>query len=142
MQVVQSDNGYMVVLARGEKVIESLTAFAAEYAISGAALSGLGAVEDATLCFYDLPEKEYVCETIAPAQEVVAMTGNIALVDNVPFVHAHLALGDRDLSMRGGHLKEATVAVTLEVMVLPFAAALHRKMNDAIGLKLIDTNQS
>ncbi len=67
------------------------------------------------------------------------MTGNIALVDGKPFIHAHAVLSAMDdaLSCVGAHIKEAEVAVTLEVYLTPFASACTREYDEETGLKLL-----
>ena len=38
----------------------------------------------------------------------------------------------------GAHIKEAFVAVTLEIYLTPLDVSVSRKLNDDIGLKLLD----
>lgn len=137
MQYRKTQYGYVVVLAKGEEVIASLTEFAETEKIAHAAISGLGAVEDAECCYYHLPNKEYLCQTFSDAREVLSLTGNIAIVEGKPFVHAHVVLGDREMQTAGGHLKEAIVAVTLEIAVAVDGTPLGRQYAEDIGLKLL-----
>ena len=68
------------------------------------------------------------------------MQGNVALVDDAPFVHAHAVLSRCDASLEciGAHIKEAYVAVTLEIYLTPLSISLLRKHDESIGLKLLD----
>lgn len=129
---------YQLVLDRGDFVVESLTEFAREEGICAASFTGLGAVKDTTVGYYDLSSREYRFMDYTADHEVVALVGNIALVDGEPFVHAHITLGDRDMRLVGGHLKEATVAVTLEISLTACAEPLERSLNEEIGLTLLN----
>jgi predicted DNA-binding protein with PD1-like motif len=73
--------------------------------------------------------------------EVLALTGNVALAKGQPKVHAHVVVGMRDGTAHGGHLIEATVRPTLEVVLVESAPHLRRSMDEATGLALIDLDQ-
>jgi predicted DNA-binding protein with PD1-like motif len=53
-------------------------------------------------------------------------------------LHAHVVVGKSDGSAHGGHLLEASVRPTLEVMVVESARHLHRKIRADLGLALLD----
>ena len=63
---------------------------------------------------------------------------NLALDKDEPFFHVHVALGLRDGSARGGHLFEATVRPTVEIMLTTFARPVRRTIDAATGLPLLD----
>lgn len=137
----QKDNGrYVLALARGENVIETLTNFCAKEGINAATLSGIGAVERVKIGYYDLAKREYFFRDEPGVFEVASMQGNVALVEGKPFIHAHAVLSrcDETLECIGAHIKEAFVAVTLEIVLIPLDMQLSRKLNDDIGLKLLD----
>ena len=70
--------------------------------------------------------------------EVLSLTGNLALDYNEPFFHVHVALGLRDGSARGGHLFEATVRPTVEVVLTAYPRPVRRKIDPETGLPLLD----
>jgi predicted DNA-binding protein with PD1-like motif len=49
-----------------------------------------------------------------------------------------VVLGLRDGSTRGGHLLEAHVRPTLEIVLSESAAPLQRRLDAAVGLPLLD----
>jgi uncharacterized protein len=63
---------------------------------------------------------------------------DIALKDDGPQVHAHVVLGKADGSAHGGHVLEAHVWPTLEVVLTESPKHLHRKFDPETGLALID----
>ena len=56
-------------------------------------------------------------------------------------VHAHINLAAADGSVRGGHLLEAFVAPTLEVMVTVEPVPLYKKPDTEFGISIIDPAQ-
>jgi predicted DNA-binding protein with PD1-like motif len=139
MQVRDVETGFVIRLSRGEKVMETLAAFCATRGIQSGFFHALGAVERTALGYYDLGKRAYFFKDIPEIREVASMSGNIALVDGTPFIHAHAVLSATELSLQclGGHVKEATVAVTLEVHLTPFNTPLSRQYDEETGLKLL-----
>jgi len=131
---------WVLKLERGDEVITDLTEFCARQGIQAATFHGIGAVENFDIGYYDLGKKEYFFRHEPRIHEVASMNGNVALVDGKPFIHAHAVLSatDETCATVGGHIKRATVAVTLEVFLTPLPTSLSRSLDDAIGLKLLD----
>ncbi len=70
--------------------------------------------------------------------EVLSLVGTIALKDDgEPQVHAHVVLGRSDGTTRGGHLLEAYVRPTLEVVIIESPEHLQRRTDKETGLPLI-----
>ena len=140
MNTKKTEKGIIIVLARGENVIETLTAFCVGNNITAAVFQGIGAIERVKIGYYDLGKKEYFFRDEAGVFEVASMQGNVALVDGKPFIHAHAVLSrcDESCACIGAHIKEAFVAVTLEIYLTPLDVSISRKLNGDIGLKLLD----
>ncbi len=128
---------YAVVFDTGDEFIAGLTAFAKDNGLSASRFTAIGAFSDANLGFFDPERKEYREIPIAEQVEVLALVGDITLDDGEPKVHAHVVLGRQDGTTRGGHILEAHVRPTLEVIVVEAAQHLHRQTDPATGLPLI-----
>lgn len=139
MKVRDVETGFVIKLERGEKVLATLIDFCEKRGIKGGVLHAIGAVKNTEIGYYNLEKREYFFKLIPEDREVASMTGNIALVDGKPFIHAHAVLSSMDdaLSCIGAHIKEAEVAVTLEVYLTPFPVAFERKYDEDTGLKLL-----
>ncbi len=132
------DSGFWLRLKRGEPVIESMTRFAREQEITAAQISGIGAVSGVTLGYFDLTRREYNRKKFDGVYELLNLAGNISLVDGEPFVHAHIVLANPDYQVIGGHLFEAEVAVTVEIVLRVFPQKINRKFDPEVNLKLWD----
>jgi uncharacterized protein len=65
------------------------------------------------------------------------LVGDIALKDGKPQVHAHLVIGKSDGTARGGHLTEADVLPTCEVILTESPQHLQKQIDPESGLALI-----
>lgn len=131
----------VVRLDRGEEVVETLTGLFATTGVAAASLTGIGAVRDTELGYYDLATKSYRTRQVPEVCELLGLVGNVALVEgdpSRPFVHGHVTLGTPTFEAIGGHLVRATVAVTVEVVVTPLPGALSRRLDPEVGLRLLD----
>jgi uncharacterized protein len=134
----EAPRSWILVFDTGDEVSEGLLAFAREEGIEGASFTAIGAFQEATLAFFDLETKEYEEIPVREQVEVLTLAGNVAVHEGEPRVHAHVVVGNRDGTARGGHLLEARVRPTLEVVVRETAAALRRRMDAETGLPLLD----
>jgi predicted DNA-binding protein with PD1-like motif len=70
---------------------------------------------------------------------VLSALGDIAIGgDGKPSLHLHVVLGLSDGSTRGGHLLEAIVYSTLEIVIRETPAHLRRKKHVGFGIALLD----
>lgn len=129
---------FAVVFATRDDPLEGLRRFAVEHAIGGAQLTAIGAFEALTVGYFDWSAKSYRRIAIDEQVEVLTLTGNIGLERGDPKLHMHLVVGKADGTAHGGHLLEARVRPTLEVMVIETPRHLRRVFDAQTGLSLID----
>jgi uncharacterized protein len=133
-----SQRTFAVVLDPGDEVLECLLAFAKEHRLSAAEFSGLGALSDCVLGYFDWQKKDYARIKVDEQVEVLNLTGNVALSEGEPKLHPHIVVGKADGSAHGGHLLEGHVRPTLEVVVTESPAHLRRKTDPETGLALLE----
>ncbi len=121
-------------LESGDAVMESLLRLMNAERIEYAAVTGLGAVRQVRLSYWNAETREYETHEIEEQLEVVSLVGNVTLNDHRPFLHLHISLGRRDLSVFGGHFNDAVAHPTLEVWVQPEDRPVHRAREEASGL--------
>ena len=128
---------FAVIFDKGDEVVASLSGFAREQNLSAAQFTGLGAFSDVGLGYFDWETTDYEKIRIDEQVEVVSFVGDVALADDGPKLHPHVVVAKRDGSAWGGHLLEAHVRPTLEVVVTESPAHLHRRHDPESGLALI-----
>ena len=129
---------FAVVFATGDEPVKGLERFAHDHGISGAQITAIGAFRRVVLGYFDWQRKSYERITVDEQVEVLTLTGNIGRKDTAPALHAHVVVGRRDGTAHGGHLLEAIVRPTLELIVIETPRHLRRRLDDATGLPLID----
>ncbi|HKG17253.1 MAG TPA: PPC domain-containing DNA-binding protein [Solirubrobacteraceae bacterium] len=129
---------HALIFERGDEAMEGLRAFTREQGITAAHLTGIGAFSDVTLGYFDWESKEYERIQLDEQVEVVTLAGDVALKDDEPDVHAHVVVAKRDGTAHGGHLIEAHVRPTLEVVIEEAPAHLRKRTDPESGLALID----
>ena len=129
---------FAVIFETGDEVIAGLTDFAKEHRLAGSQFTAIGAFSDVVMAYFDWSSREYQKHPLREQMEVLALAGDISLADDgTPKVHAHVVLGTRDCTTRGGHLIEAHVRPTLEVIVTDSPQHLRRRHDPESGLALI-----
>lgn len=128
---------FAVILDSGDDVIPCITSFARQQKLSAAQFTAIGAFSKAVLGFFDFSVKDYKKIAVAQQTEVLNMTGDITLYKDEPKLHAHVVLGKEDGTAHGGHLLEATVHPTLEIILTESPAHLVRQMDEQTGIPLI-----
>jgi uncharacterized protein len=128
---------FALVFDTGDEVLDHLLAFAREYRLSAAEFTGIGALSDAVLGYFDWQKKDYERISIDEQVEVLNLTGNVARADGEPKLHPHIVVGKADGTAHGGHLLEAHVRPTLELIVTESPAHLQRRSDPKTGLALL-----
>lgn len=128
---------YVIVFEHGEEVMSGLQTFVIEHGVHAARLSAIGAFERATVAWFDWDRKAYEPVEVHEQVEVLSLVGDVALDGAKPRLHVHAVLGRRGGAALGGHLMEATVRPTLEVLLVDSPAHLRRVYDPESGLALI-----
>lgn len=131
---------HILVLQKGEEVVQTITDYCVREKIHAAWLQGVGAAKHAQIGYYRDDTKEYVFKLEPGPFEVASMQGNVTTVDGNPFMHLHAVLSRMDdgIGCIGAHVKAMVVAVTLEVLLTPIDVPVSRRYDEAIGLNLLD----
>ena len=132
---VEGGREYVARLEHGRDWRGQIEAFADEEAIDAAFFVGLGAVQDATLFFYDQDEQEYDDIEFDEPFEVTPAVGNISWLSEERFAHTHVTLSREDGSVVAGHLESATTFAG-ELYVREFDATLEREHDQITDLDL------
>jgi len=150
------DSSWLIVLNRGEKIVENLAEFCRQENILSGSFNAIGAVNQVEMAHFDPVKKHYSYKMMNGALEIVSLNGNISRLEGKsvpeadPFrrgrpasgggdivVHSHIAVSAEDMLCYGGHLKEATVAVICEIALIDYKTKVIRAFDKEIGLNLI-----
>ena len=138
MRYKKIQSTYVIRLEKGEKIIERLLGFCEKEKVKAGYFNGLGAVSEAELGHYDLGKKEYSSKKLSGQYEIASFHGNISEMSGKSYVHAHIVVGDNGFSSWCGHLKEAVISATCEILLTRLDTAISRKKEEQTGLNLLD----
>lgn len=131
---------YAIILGRGDDILSGLTEFAEKNNVTFAHFTGVGAISSGRLGCYDRDKAMYHIIPVKGQSETVSFSGNVALVNGKPSVHVHMAVSSSDGVVHGGHLFQATVWPTLEIVLTDEPTPLSRKKEADTGFALIDVD--
>jgi predicted DNA-binding protein with PD1-like motif len=137
LQDHQGERTFAVIFDTGDEALAGLRNFAREANLLGAHFTAIGAFREVTLGYFDVERKQYQKIPVREQVEVLSLVGNVADNEGKPQIHAHVVVGKRDGTAHGGHLLEAHVWPTLEVIVVESPRHLYRHHDPATGLALI-----
>lgn len=140
-KLLSEDGGrrtFALIFETGDRVVAEIEAFAESEQIEASQFSAIGAFSDAVLAYFDWQTKQYRHNPVKEQVEVASLTGDVALApDGKRAIHIHTVLGRRDGSALAGHLAEAHVRPTLELVLTESPAHLQKRHDPESGLALI-----
>jgi predicted DNA-binding protein with PD1-like motif len=132
---------FALIFDKGDEAMAGLLAFAKDNHLTAAHMTAIGAFSQAVLGYFDRQTKEYKKIPVDEQVEVLSLIGDVALDRGQPKIHAHVVVGCSDGTTRGGHLLEAHVWPTLEVIVVESPKHLQRTYDPETGLDLINLSR-
>ena len=123
---------------KGEKVMETIKAVCKKEKVGGGHFQGIGACGSATLSTYLPAAKNFLEHTFTGMLEMVSLTGNISAAGSELFLHSHAVFSylnvTQELTVAAGHLKEAEISYTGEIVITPTDQAIDRKTDPQTGI--------
>ena len=130
---------YVVNVRSGAELVAALNDFAAANKLTLGAVTGIGAVNEATLRFFNPETKKYVDKTFAEQMEIANLTGNISQKDGALYTHYHITLGNEKYQALAGHLLSARINGAAEIFVSAVKRGkAERSFDEKTGLNLYD----
>ena len=123
-------------IERGEEILTQLKAMALKEDIKLASVRALGATNDFTVGVFKVDEKKYYANHFTGDFEIVSLTGTISTMNGEYYAHLHMSAGDEQGRVFGGHLNEAIISATCEVVVEVIDGRVERTHDADVGLNL------
>ncbi len=135
-----SNNNYVVLLVKGESLIDCLKDFHKQINFNYCTFNAIGAITDVSLGFAFLEDNEIKYNNIKYKEEyeLLSLTGNIALKDNDSVVHAHATLSDLNNNCLGGHINSATISIVCEMIITVYDEVINKVFDKEIGIAVLD----
>ncbi len=118
----------------GQELLNEIIRYCQEHQIrSGVVIGLIGSVESAKLNYLKALPGKYETEEYDGPLEIVCAQGSVALKEEDTIVHIHIQLSSQE-SCWGGHLVEAKVFSTAEVVIGELDYQLYRYSDEYTGL--------
>lgn len=125
---------------RGEEVLTQLKNIALKEEIKLASVRALGATNDFTVGVFKVDEKKYYANHFTGDFEIVSLTGTISTMNGEYYAHLHMSAGDEQGRVFGGHLNEAIISATCEMVIEVIDGQVDRVRDESVGLNLFHFN--
>ena len=129
---------YELVFAKGDEVMSGLKEFAVKYHVTSAHFTAIGDANSIKFGWYDISKKMFKVMHLNEFAEVTSLAGDITVYNGNPVVHAHINMATQDGLVHGGHLFEAFISPTLQMMMTVEPASLFKKLDPETGILVID----
>lgn len=136
MNYKRMGNTIIARIDRGEEIHEQLKNLALKENIKLASVQGLGATNNFTVGVLSPKDKKYYPNTFTGDFEIVSIIGTINTMNGEYYAHIHMSCGNNKGEVFGGHLTEATISVTCELVINVIDGIVDREFSDEIGINL------
>src|SRR5437773_6489694 len=131
-QIDQSPKTFILVFETGDELAKGLLEFAEQEKLSAASFKAVGALSSVHLGWFSWESKKYEPSVTLDEQvELLSLIGDVALKDGKPVI------GKKDGTAHGGHLLEAHIRPTCEVILTESPIHLQKQIDPQSGLALI-----
>ncbi len=137
MQYKRFGDKIIVRIDRGEEITDSLRNVCLSEGVKLASVSALGVVGEFTVGVFNTREKTYKANSFYGDFEIVSLTGTVTAMNGEYYAHLHMSAGDVSGKVFGGHLNEAVVSATCEMVIDVIEGVVERKFDGQIGLNLM-----
>ena len=138
MKVVEVKVGreFLVRMDHNADLLGSIIDLANSNEITLGIFTGIGALKEAEISYYDQARKEYIKNKLDGPLEIANLVGNISIKEAEIFAHAHATLSERSGKTYSGHFEKGKIfACELYLRELE-GPGLVRSYDDITGLSL------
>lgn len=124
-----------------ENVIEVIKEICKKEAVCGGYFQGIGACGTAILSTYIPETNDFIDYEVSGMLEMVSLMGNITMdCDNQLFLHSHAVFSyfnqAGEITITAGHLKEAKISYTGEIIINPAGDTIGRQFDVNAGIEV------
>lgn len=136
MEYKRFENTIILRMDRGEEILETLKTVALKENIKLASVSAIGACDHFVAGVYSIPEQKYYKNEFNGVFEITALVGNINTMNGEYYAHLHITCADEKCNCLGGHLNEARVSATCEMIINIIEGNVDRVKNPDTGINV------
>ena len=136
MEYKRFENTIIARIDRGEEILEQVKEIALKEKIRLASVQALGAINRFTVGVFKTNGKAYLANEFEGSYEIVSLSGTINTMNGEFYCHLHMSAGNEKGEVFGGHLNQAFVSATCEMVITVIDGTVDRYYDEEIGLNL------
>lgn len=141
MEYKKTNGDIYLRIDKDEKIAETIKTVCEKEMIYGGHFRGIGACDTATMSTYLPYKNDFTDHTISGMIEMISLIGNISVdSNNEPFLHSHAVFSylnnNGEIVVTAGHLKEANISYTGEIVITPISDVISRKIDSKTGIEV------
>ena len=144
MEYRQYSEKLYVRLDKGDEIISSLAEVCRREEIAAASVQGIGGCGSAAVGVFDPDSRSYRRQEVNSLLELISLDGNVTRYEGEPYLHLHASFAyhgaDGKPKVLAGHLLEATVSLTGEIILTPADGHITRRFDGELGIRVWDFN--
>lgn len=137
MEIKRFASKIIVRCDKDDEIVQTITKVCSENNVKLASITGIGAVNEATIGLFNPTTREYHSMQFKKDMEIAGLAGNVSRMNDEVYIHAHITLTDSSYNAIGGHLSYAKVSCTAELIIDVIDGEVNRSFNDEVGLNLL-----
>ena len=137
MKYKKCNSKVIVRIDKGEEIITCLNQLCEELNIKSGTIFGIGATNKVQIGIYETKNKKYISKKFTGDHEIAPLLGNIASMNDKPYLHLHINICNTKNESFSGHLNSAIVSATFEGVIDIIDGNIKREYDKESGLNLI-----
>ena len=136
MEYRKDNNKIYLSIDKDEYINASLLKVCQENDVKFAWFSGIGAIFDPEVGYFNIDVKDYKKKIFSGDFELISLVGNMTYKEGEPFIHTHITFSDENFNTFGGHLFDCKISAAGEFVITTGDEKIFRSYNEDIGLFL------
>lgn len=138
------NDSYYIRLDKGDEILSALTRLCTQEGVTAASVKGIGGCGRAAVGVFDPDSRTYRRTEVTAMLELISLDGNATLSEGRPFLHLHASFAyheDGEAKFLAGHLLEAEILLTGEIVLTPADGVITRRFDGDLGIRVWDFGQ-
>lgn len=136
MEYRRFGNSIVVRIDMGEDLFEKMKRVALLEDVKLATVSALGTFSHMNVGVYDIEERKFKGNSFDGMFEIVSLLGTIDTMNGEYYAHLHASAADARGNVFGGHLSEAVIGATMEMVITVIDGQIDREKDEKTGLNI------
>lgn len=138
MKYKKINSDYVIKMEKGDDIVKELTSLCEKENIRGGYFTGIGAVTNVKLGWFNPVSKTYQTKDFDKYYEITSLVGNVGRLSNGEvLVHNHITLSDENFNVIAGHLFLSKVSLAVEIFLRDLGEELQKAPDQEFHLNFL-----